>query len=135
MCFHHEKIGTFHHFLGVEHVNFITPMMNYDIKKCCKHVTSLNIPEDVWPYRDIEEDFYHFNSQGYRTYEWVNVASKYDLTIGCCCVEGVGVRKQEHWTTLYEQNTNRQIGEFRQGRSGGHHISITLSWPGYSILL
>jgi len=91
-----------------------------------QHVTSLNIPEDVWPYRNIEEDFYHFNSQGYRTYEWVNVASKYDLTIGCCCVEGVGVRKQEHWTTLYEQNTNRQLVNLGKAGVGASYIHHTL---------
>lgn len=91
-----------------------------------QHVISLDIPEDVWPYRDIEEDFYHFNSQGYRTYEWVNVASKYDLTIGCCCVEGVGVRKQEHWTTLYEQNTNRQLVNLGKAGVGASYIHHTL---------
>lgn len=70
-------------------------------------VTALQIPEDVWPYYTLEEDFYQYNSLGYRTHDFNTLPERFDLVIGSREVEGLGIRAKESWWYFYEQQTNR----------------------------
>lgn len=89
-------------------------------------VKSLNISNETWPYYHIEDDFYRYNSFGYRTYEFDNLHESFDITIGCCCVEGHGLRQNETWTHFYEQNTGRQLINLGKGGTGCNYINLNL---------
>lgn len=90
-------------------------------------VKALDISEDVWPYYNLEDDFYHYNSVGYRTYEFDNLPESFDIAIGCCCVEGLGLRKNETWVHHYEQITNRKVINLGKGGTGCNYINMNLS--------
>lgn len=92
-----------------------------------KTVSRLDISEKVWPYYDLEDDFYRYNSFGYRTYEFNNLPESFDIVIGCCCVEGLGLRQTETWWHHYEQITNRQVVNLGKGGTGCNYININLS--------
>jgi len=89
-------------------------------------VSSLHISVDVWPYYNLEDDFYQYNSLGYRTHEFNNLSNLFDITIGCCCVEGLGLRHYETWVYHYEQDTGRQLINLGKGGTGCNYINMNL---------
>jgi hypothetical protein len=89
-------------------------------------VTALNIPKEIWPYYTVEEDFYQYNSLGYRTHHFDNLSDTFDIAIGCCCVEGLGLRHTETWVHHYEQDTGRQVINLGKGGTGCNYININL---------
>lgn len=76
-----------------------------------------NISIEEWPYRDIENNFYSWNSLGYRTYEFDEITHDidFDLALGCSFVEGVGVRINERWDYFYEKYFNRKVVNLGKG--------------------
>lgn len=98
--------------------------------KFLENVTTLNLEDGVWPYHEIEEDFYTFNSMGYRTYEFSNLRSgEFDLAIGCSYVEGLGLRQHETW--LHHHEVLSGIPLVNLGKGGGSNTSTKfslLSW-------
>ncbi len=92
-----------------------------------KLVSDLEISEEIWPYYHLEEDFYKYNSFGYRTYELDELQKSFDIAIGCCCVEGLGLRQEETWVHHYEKNTGRQLVNLGKGGTGSNYININLT--------
>lgn len=76
-----------------------------------------NISEEEWPYRHIEDDFYVWNSNGYRTYEFneINETTDFTLALGCSFVEGVGVRITERWDHFFENHFNTKVVNLGKG--------------------
>jgi hypothetical protein len=98
-----------------------------EYEKIRKLFLEKNIPEALWPYYEIEEDFYTFNSMGYRTYEFNEIADKkFDLTIGCSYTEGVGLRFNEIWTHYYETHFGTKLVNLAKGGASADYISLTL---------
>ena len=84
---------------------------NYDSERyqdVVKLVSDLEISEEIWPYYHLEEDFYKYNSFGYRTYELDELQKSFDIAIGCCCVEGLGLRQEETWVHHYEKKIRKR---------------------------
>jgi hypothetical protein len=76
----------------------------------------LGIDASVWPYYEIEEDFYSFNSLGYRTYEFSELEEgQFDLVLGCSYVEGLGLRKHETWVHHYENLSGMKLVNLGKG--------------------
>lgn len=94
--------------------------------KFMEEVKAFNISEQEWPYLHIEDDFYSFNSYGYRTYEFDEVREgEFDLAIGCSYVEGLGVRQNELWIHHYEQMAGVKV--INLGKGGGSNTSTKYS--------
>ena len=94
--------------------------------KFLENVKALEITEQQWPYFHIEDDFYSFNSYGYRTYEFDDVQKgEFDLVIGCSYVEGLGLRATEMWVNHYEQLAGIKVVNL--GKGGGSNTSIKYS--------
>lgn len=89
-----------------------------------------SVSEEVWPYSKLDDDFYTFNSVGYRTYEFSDLQpGEFDLAVGCSYVEGLGLRQQETWLHHYEQLAGVQLVNL--GKGGGSNTSTKfslLSW-------
>ncbi|MFZ9241518.1 MAG: hypothetical protein ACO22R_10285, partial [Chitinophagaceae bacterium] len=90
----------------------------------------LGIDASVWPYYEIEEDFYSFNSLGYRTYEFSELQEgQFDLAIGCSYVEGLGLRQKETWLHHYENVAGVKLVNLGKGGASNTATKITLmSW-------
>jgi len=90
----------------------------------------LNISPTDWPYYELENDFYTYNSMGYRTYEFSTVEDrKFDIAIGCSFTEGIGVRRTEMWTHHLENKLNTKILNLGKGGSSAKYVKHTLfSW-------
>jgi hypothetical protein len=90
----------------------------------------LNIPSADWPYYEMEDDFYTYNSMGYRTYEFSSVLDrKFDIAIGCSFTEGIGVRRTEMWVHHLEEKLNTKILNLGKGGSSAKYVKHTLfSW-------
>lgn len=94
--------------------------------KFLENVKTLGITEQQWPYFHIEDDFYSFNSYGYRTYEFDEVKDgDFDLAIGCSYVEGLGLRQHELWIHHYEQMAGVKV--INLGKGGGSNTSTKYS--------
>jgi hypothetical protein len=76
-----------------------------------------NVPDEEWPYRTIENDFYVWNSNGYRTYEFNEITedSDFTLALGCSFVEGIGVRITERWDHFFESHFNTKVVNLGKG--------------------
>lgn len=102
---------------------------SYDQERYYKfldYVKSLGVDSNVWPYYNIEEDFYTFNSMGYRTYEFDDLGSgTFDLALGCSYVEGLGLRQSETWLSHYEHLAHTRLVNL--GKGGGSNTLIKLS--------
>lgn len=85
-------------------------------------VKQLQIDGDTWPYYEIEPDFYRYNKLGYRTHEFHELPDQFDLVIGAEDVEGVGLRAEETWVHLYEQQTGRTLVNL--GKAGCSNIMM-----------
>lgn len=89
-------------------------------------VEEQKITDDVWPYRSIDEDFYSFNTFGYRTYEFSDLKTgEFDLAIGCSYVEGLGLRQKETWLHHYECMAGVPLVNL--GKGGGSNTSSKFS--------
>lgn len=98
-----------------------------EYEKIRKVFLDKNVPESLWPYYEIEDDFYRFNSMGYRTYEFSDLTDKnFDLTIGCSYTEGVGLRLNEIWTHHYEEYFDTKLLNLAKGGASADYISLTL---------
>jgi hypothetical protein len=105
----------------------------YDEKRWQEFSTTtkaLGVDSSVWPYYDIEEDFYSFNSLGYRTYEFSDLQEdKFDLAIGCSYVEGLGLRQKETWLHHYENKADIKLVNLGKGGASNTATKISLvSW-------
>ena len=98
--------------------------------KMVSNTSALGIAEDVWPYYQIEEDFYEFNKLGYRTYEFEDLEeNNFDLVLGCSFVEGLGLRKNELWVSHFEKMTGTKLVNLGKGGASCTHTKmILLSW-------
>ena len=77
---------------------------------------ALGIEPSVWPYYEIEDDFYSFNSLGYRTYEFSELKEgQFDLALGCSYVEGLGLRQHETWLHHYEKLSGVKLVNLGKG--------------------
>ena len=85
-------------------------------------VQGLQIDDQTWPYYEIESDFYRYNQQGYRTHEFHRLPDQFDLVIGAEEVEGIGLRAEETWVHLYEQQTGRTLVNL--GKAGCSNIMM-----------
>jgi len=86
-----------------------------------------NVSEEEWPYRNLEDDFYFFNSYGYRTHEF-DIINKgpYDLAIGCSVPEGIGVRLKERWDHYYQEHFNRNVVNISKGGGSPEYVSLNI---------
>lgn len=93
-------------------------------------VKARNISSEDWPYYEMEDDFYTYNSMGYRTYEFSTLEDKkFDIAIGCSFTEGVGVRHNEMWVHHLEEKLNTKILNLGKGGSSAKYVKHTLfSW-------
>lgn len=98
--------------------------------KFLEEAKSQGISNEVWPYQEIDEDFYTFNSSGYRTYEFSELQDgEFDLAVGCSYVEGLGLRQHETWLHHYETLSGVRLVNL--GKGGGSNTSTKfslLSW-------
>lgn len=99
-------------------------------EKTLQKAKELGISNSVWPYYELEDDFYILNSYGYRTDEFDTYEDdKFDIVIGCSFTEGVGLRKQEMWVHHYEQRMNTRTVNLGKGGNSNKNIKNTLlSW-------
>lgn len=93
-------------------------------------IKGLNISSTDWPYYELEDDFYVYNSMGYRTYEFSTVEDrKFDIAIGCSFTEGIGIRSREMWTYHLESKLDTKILNLGKGGSSAKYVKHTLfSW-------
>lgn len=89
-----------------------------------------NISDVDWPYYELEEDFYTYNSMGYRTYEFSDLQyDSFDIAIGCSFTEGIGIRASETWVSHLEKKLNTKIINLGKGGSSAKYVKHTLfSW-------
>lgn len=116
LTFSHEHNQKFHNEYDAERY-----------KSVLKIATDMDISEEIWPYYHIEDNFYQYNSFGYRTYEFDYLDNSFDIAIGCCCVEGLGMRYKETWAHHYENFTGRQLINLGKGGTGCNYININIS--------
>jgi len=91
---------------------------------------SLNVSEEVWPYYELEDDFYFYNSYGYRTDEFETYEeNNFDMILGCSHVEGIGLRKSEMWVSQYEKILNAKTVNLAKGGNSNNNMKNSLfSW-------
>ena len=86
-----------------------------------------NVSKLDWPYYEIENDFYVYNSMGYRTYEFSELGDEeFDIAIGCSFTEGVGVRSSELWVHHLEKKLNTKIVNLGKGGASTKYVNYTL---------
>jgi len=96
----------------------------YDFFKFAKEN---NISEKDWPYYELEEDFYVYNSMGYRTYEFSDLETEtFDIAIGCSFTEGIGIRSNEIWVHHLENKLNNKIINLGKGGGSAKYVKHTL---------
>lgn len=136
----HKYRDLFHYVAGFGHSGsktFIGPW-DYNLHKDFKKnkIIPGKISHDEWPYHNlvdkvgvgIEQDFYVFNSEGYRTHEFTNLKDgEFDIAIGCSYVEGIGVRKLERWDTPYQKHFGRKLINLGKGGSSVSAMSYILN--------
>lgn len=97
-------------------------------EKFLENAITNNISEDDWPYYTLEDDFYCFNSYGYRTpHEFEELEDgSFDIAIGCSFVESIGVRYHESWVHHYEKYYNRPLINLGKGGATNTYTKLNL---------
>jgi len=116
---------------GVERRSKFTGSFEKDLyEKTLKTATEFGVSNEDWPYYELEDDFYMFNSYGYRTDEFDTfVGGEFDMVLGCSFVEGIGLRKHEMWVSHYEKLLNTRTVNLSKGGNSNKNIKNTLfSW-------
>jgi hypothetical protein len=72
---------------------------------------------------------YVWNTHGYRTHEFDQLADEYILTAGCSLTEGIGLHAQDRWSNLVEQQIGIQTINLGKGAANAEFVKhVITSW-------
>ena len=72
---------------------------------------------------------YVWNTHGYRTHEFDQLADEYILTAGCSLTEGIGLHAQDRWSNLLEQQIRIQTINLGKGAANAEFVKhVITSW-------
>lgn len=125
----HLYKDVFSYINGYNHIGKKPFTGNWDRDRHRQFLYDVIIPQNIsagdWPYRNIEDDFYSWNTLGYRTYPFEEITNdtEFDLALGCSFVEGIGVRINERWDYHYENYFGRKLVNLGKGGASVNAMS------------